>query len=777
MADPMRILWLDPPILEVPDSLRQAVGGIPLVAETLARRGVRTPEAAQAFLDPAAYSPADPTDFPDLTRAAERLQRAIQHGERIAIWGDFDADGQTSTALLLEVLGALGADVVYRVPTRHEGHGLHKGGVKQLVEGGTDLILTCDTGVMAHEAVGLANGMGAEVIITDHHVMGASLPPALAVVNPHRLPAEHPMSTLPGVGVAYELVRALDPETADGALDLVALGTVADVATLTGDARYLVQRGLQALRHTQRLGLQAVYREAKLRPEGITEEHIGFVLGPRLNALGRLSDASQGVELLTTGDRTRARTLATEVEGLNAKRRWEMKQVTEAALAQIERQPELLGYEVLVLSHPTWPGGIVGIVAGRLAERFGKPAVLISAPPGGVARGSGRSVPGVDLIAALTDCAPLLRGFGGHKAAAGFSLNPGLDPQRVERLRAALSRAVAGRSEAIEKPALAIDAYVKLPDLTLDLVAEISRLAPFGPGNPSLTLAARDLVVVSDASIGRTQEHLRVTVEDTENRRQTVFWWQGVGWPLPQGRFDLAFHVRANDYRGNLDVQVEWVEARQLSPGPIEVQPAPSMPIRDYRWTGRPEEILAEVRTQGPVEVWAEGAARPGGKCAARHQLASGSRLVIWTSPPSLHVLQLALDRVRPKEVVVFAIDPGLDERHAFLARLVGLVKYALRAKAGEVDLQQMAAALAQTGSAVEAGLDWLDANGTVTVLDRGEAVWRLEPGDGLPDGDEQPLARARLEALLVEVAAYRDYFRNTPVEALANFLSLPGDG
>jgi len=231
------------------------------------------------------HTPAPPTDLPHLERAVERLQRAVQAAERILIWGDFDADGQTSTALLLETLRALGAEVTFYVPGRNEGHGVHPQRLQTLIAEGAQLILTCDTGVTAHAAIERAHRLGAEVIITDHHVPDDTLPPAVAVIDPHLLPAgEHPLQALTGVGVAYQLARALDPEIAERSLDLVALGTVADVGTLSGDNRYLVQRGLEALRRTERLGLQAIYQAADLHPEGLTEEHIGFVLGPRLNA-------------------------------------------------------------------------------------------------------------------------------------------------------------------------------------------------------------------------------------------------------------------------------------------------------------------------------------------------------------------------------------------------------------------------------------------------------------------------------------------------------------
>jgi len=757
--------WIDPQPLDVPEPLRQAVGGHPLVAEALARRGILTAQAARAFLDPAAYAPAPASDLPGLDQAVERVRRAIQAGEQIAIWGDFDADGQTATAVLLETLGALGADVTFYVPGRHEGHGLHPQSLGTLIAAGARLILTCDTGITAHAAVERAHQLGAEVIITDHHVPAETLPPALSVVDPHLLPAEnHPLRTLTGVGVAYELARALDPALADASLDIVALGTVADVGTLTGDNRYLVQRGLEALRRTERPGLQAIYQVANLRPEGLTEEHIGFVLGPRLNALGRLANASHGVELLTTDDTIRARTLATEVEGLNAQRQWLTKQITEAALSRLEREPALLrDYEALVLGQRDWPGGIVGIVAGRLAERFGKPTVLISMPEGQLARASGRSVPGVDLIAALTRCAPLLETYGGHAGAAGFAIKP----DRIQELRAALSRAVAQVTETLPEPTLVIDAYVELPDLTLVLVNELDRLAPFGQGNPPLTLAARDLRVLSAAAIGRTAEHRRITVEDAQERTQTVFWWQGAGRPLPRGRFDLALSVRASDFQGVTTVQAEWLDAREQEPRPVEVQPAPTIGVQDYRSAEDPLTALSQSLSEGQIQVWAEARQPAGIRARTRLQLSPAPRLAIWTLPPGPQELRAALERVQPQEVLLFALDPGTDEASAFLTRLAGLVKHALRAKAGQVALEAAAAATAQRIVVVQAGLEWLAARGQVCIVSKATDCWEIRAGSEQADPQNVQIARARLDALLAETAAYRQYARQAPPTAL----------
>ena len=324
------------------------------------------------------------------------------------------------------------------------------------------------------------------------------LPPAYAVVTPRFLPAGHRLSSLPGVGVAYKLAEALFQETGNPAgveqhLDLAALGIVADVALLTGEARYLLQRGLERLRQPQRPGLQAIYERAGLNAERLTEEQIGFVLAPRLNALGRLGDANPAVELLSTQDVGRARLLALELEGLNSRRRLLTSQVLRAALAQIEQDPSLHAGEALVLAHPAWPAGVIGIVASRLVELLGKPTALIAIPPGEDGRGSARSVEGVDITAAIAGQADLLNGFGGHVMAAGFSI----PAENMAAFRRGLSQAVAAQRAAlpVERAAalaaLSIDGVLPWGELSLELAGSLERLAPFGAGNPPLALVSR----------------------------------------------------------------------------------------------------------------------------------------------------------------------------------------------------------------------------------------------------------------------------------------------
>jgi single-stranded-DNA-specific exonuclease len=762
--------WIEPLDVEVPQELLVATGGHPLVAKTLARRGFADVDAAQAFLDPSCYRPAPPSDLPNLVKAAARLERAIRQGETICVWGDFDVDGQTATTLLVSTLRDLGAVVQYHIPNRkRESHGVNLPVLKRLITDGVNLVLTCDTGVAAHEAISYARSQGVDVIVTDHHDLPPSLPAAHAVVNPKMLPDAHPLRELPGVGCAYKLAQALydragRPGGATQYLDLVALGIVADVAVQIGDTRYLLQRGLKALRRTERLGLQVMMETAGLNPEYLTEEHIGFVLGPRLNALGRLADASVAVELLTTDDLGRARILATELEGLNARRKLLCAQVFQAAQAQIERDHSLLEYAALVLSHPTWPGGVIGIVAGRLAERYHKPTILITTPPGELGRGSARSIEGCNISAAIAAHEEMLESFGGHPMAAGLSI----DPERIPEFRRALSRTLLEMcGETVQIATLQIDGYLSLSDLSLDLVEEIERLSPFGAGNAPLALVTRGLSLTSHTTIGRGGEHLRLIVEDEAGTRQKVLWWRGAGSPLPQGRFDLAYVLRASDYRGQRDVQVEWVDARPIEAPAAVLRPAPpAIRVVDYRQESSPRRILEKLRAQQDVQVWSEAETRAEVAGRDRYELGPSKALVLWTTPPGPAELQAVLEKVSPETVYLFGVDPGLDHPEEFLKRLAGLTRYVLNSNQGQANVSTLAAATAQREATVRAGLAWLVARGHLVVLGEDGDEVHLAAGSQTASADLPQIA-ARLRALLAETAAYRAHFTRADRETL----------
>ena len=797
--------WLEPAPVTVPAELQAAVGGHPLVAKTLVRRGQADPDAARAFLDPAAYNPAPARELPGLTTAALRLGIAIRRREPICVWGDFDVDGQTATALLVATLRELGATVSYHIPVRgSESHGVGLAVLKTILDAGTRLLITVDTGISAHEALAHAAARSVDVIVTDHHALPAELPAAYALVNPQLLPAEHPLRTLPGAGVAYKLAeelyaRAGRPGDAARHLDLVALAIVADVALLYGDTRYLLQRGLAVLRATERAGLRAMCELNRLSPAALTEEHIGFILAPRLNALGRLDDANPAVEFLITADLTQARILAANLEELNARRKAMCDAVYAAALSQLRQDPILLEHAALVLSGPTWPAGVIGIVAGRLAERYGRPTVLIAAPPGQPARGSARSVAGCDITAALAAQAALLDGFGGHPMAAGLSIAP----DRIPELRRGLSRTVSAMlAAAPSAPGLQIDGYLPLAELNLDLVRDFERLAPFGPGNPALTLVSSGLRVKDSRPVGRSEEHILLELEDGDGALHRAIWWGGSGEALPAGPFDLAYSARASDYRGVPEVQVEWLAARLLESGPAEVtEGAPArFTVVDYRRDPDPRATLVALRAQenarqsqsqanalpGQAEilVWCEGPEREAVHGRTRLELTPAPVLAIWTAPAGRAELLAALAAVNPAIVYLFAQDPGLDSAQAFLRRLTGLVKYAINTAGGRATLPLLAAATAQRTATVRCGLAWLQARGYLVIAGAAGDELQLSapprpPAEGIgqeaapasPIGQQgSPDAAAndrQLEALLAETAAYRAYFRQAGTDTL----------
>jgi len=754
--------WLDPHSVNT-DSLA-SLNLPPFIAQTLLRRGINSPEAAEAFLHPDA-TPSTP--FPEIEKAVDIINMAIRNKETICVWGDFDVDGQTSTALLVQTLQATGANVVYYIPIRgKESHGVHVESLKPVIDNGAKLIVTCDTGITAHEAVDYANSCGVDVVITDHHDLGETLPNAKAIVNPKLLPKNHLLANLAGVGVAYKLAEALfdnRPQTIDhesstvhrplseDLLDLVALGLIADVALLKGETRSLAQKGIQALRNTNRLGLKVIAELSGTNLETLTEETIGFTFAPRLNALGRLGDANPAVELLLTNDPARARVLAAQIEGLNAQRRLLTSNVYQAAEAQLRANPDLLTEPVIILSHPNWPGGVVGIVANKLVDRYHKPAILLNESEDGILRGSARSIEGLHITEAIATQKDILRGFGGHPMAAGMSF----DADKLTEFRRGLGKAIEKQLGEIvrEEPTLQIDAWLGLDEINISLAESLEMLAPFGAGNPSLTLASRGVTVKSISTIGKTKEHLRLNVEDESGNTQSILWWNGAGEELPptDNKFDIAYSLRASSYRGQKQVTLQFEEFRVVEEKPIEVKKA-KLEIMDLRL--RPSTFTRSV--QPSTLVWAEGADKPKGN--SRFDLHPADELAIYTTPPSPVELRKALELVNPKKVYVFAIPPAEEKPEDFLNRLTGLCKYALGNYGGKTKITKLAAAMASRESAIEIGLQWLAAGGHLSVSVEDDEI-SLSAEKTVTNQYLQKELYIALKGVLNETSAYRKYF------------------
>ena len=808
--------WILLPQVEPSPALRDAVGGHPLVAQLLAQREIDTPEKALPFLDSAAYTPAPPTALVGLERAAHTLFDAIRQGKNILVWGDFDVDGQTSTTLLVAALQELAAPqrIRFHVPNRFsEGHGIRPWKLHEFLNEPTfqpHLLLTCDTGIADAEGIGIAKDAGLTVVVTDHHDLTAEFadaeagvaPPcaesaavagdqsvrrADAIVNPKFLRVDDPLRTLPGVGVAYKLVQQLyelagDPDGASQFLDLVALGIVADVAEQMHDTRYLLQVGLDKLRGTERIGLKALMHNARIAPDSVDAGSIGFQIGPRMNALGRLDDATVAVELLTTDDAIRAGQLAAQMERLNNERRLLTSQITQMAFDMLERNPALLDFNAIVLVNPNWHAGIIGIVASRLVEEYHKPTVLLCSPPEEPARGSARSTPGVDIGAAIAACADLLTQHGGHPGAAGLTL----EAANINRFRRELSRQIDQHRIDTGPEGLRIDAELPFSELSLSLVEQVERLAPFGHGNPAPTFMSRGLTVVQDRRIGRDGAHRRLLLQDEQESKQTALWWRSADAELPAGPLDIAYTLGINEYRDERTPQLTLEAARPTEesarPSGIVAGASGSLTPSCLHDLRRARVSVADLPAFDSAFWYAEGNGLGDVPFRSRMEATtaeSGRPLVLWSSPPSPELLHWLVEALAPSELYLVGRDTAEAQLDAVLKQVAGMAKWSMRPGSQGVrpgmtqdsllPVDRLAARIGVTEEVIRYSLLWLEQRGILRLQKwEGGDVARVEPGDGQErDDTERNLLQTKLKELLAEMRAYRRFFQRAQVKAL----------
>ena len=507
-----------------------------LVVDLLLRRGYSTADDIRAFLDPSPARLRKPDLLPDIVLATERIMAAINRHERILIYGDYDVDGVTGTVLLVSVLGRLGADVIYYLPHREaEGYGFSAQGLRFAVEQGAKLIVTNDCGSNDHDTLAAARDAGIDVIVTDHHELGKTkddgprtmdderLPPAYAVVNPKRTDSEYPFRELAGVGVAFKLAWSVlsamnrPKEELIALLDLVGLGTIADIVPLVDENRVLARIGLNAIRRSPRPGLQALLKVAGIADRPLTGYSIGFMLAPRLNAAGRVGHAELAVRLLLTQDESEAAMLAAELDSLNRSRQ----SLEERILTQATRLVEdgkLADRRAIVVAAEGWHEGVIGIVAAKLVDRFSRPCIVVALKDDR-GKGSGRSVTGFNLHAALTACSEHLLAFGGHKYAAGLSLAR----ESLPGFSSALAEYADGFPEEVFEPTLHIDAVAPIEQIDDSFVTALERFEPFGPDNAAPLLASLGIEVVGyPRKVGKN--HLKLAVRAGTRTLEAIAW-------------------------------------------------------------------------------------------------------------------------------------------------------------------------------------------------------------------------------------------------------------
>lgn len=527
------------------------------VARLLFERGIQDEASLKRFLTPSLEDLHDPYLLHDMEKAVERIRRAIEQGESILVYGDYDADGMTSASIIKESLEQLGAECQVYLPNRFtDGYGPNASVYKYFIQQqGISLILTVDNGVAGHEAIELAQSMGVDVIVTDHHSMPEILPEAFAIIHPEHPEVDYPFKYLAGCGVAFKLACALLEEVQVELLDLVAIGTIADMVSLTGENRILVQYGLEMLRNTQRVGLQEMLELAGITANEVTEETVGFQLAPRLNALGRLDDPNPAIDLLTGFDDEEAHEIALRIHQKNEERKEIVQSIYDEAKAMVDPEKK-----VQVLAKEGWNPGVLGIVAGRLLEELGQTVIVFNIEDGR-AKGSARSVEALDIFEALDPHRELFIAFGGHAGAAGMTL----EVEKLSTLSEVLEKHILEKGiDATSKSSLNLDEELDLENLSLEIVKNFERLAPFGMDNQKPIFYLRDFHVESARSMGAGNLHLKLKISKGEANFEVVAFGQGK-WATEFAQvkhLELAVTLSVNKWNGKAALQLMMVDAR-----------------------------------------------------------------------------------------------------------------------------------------------------------------------------------------------------------------------
>lgn len=528
----------------------------------LTSRGFDTVEKIEEFIYSAENEISSPFLLKDMQKAVDRIFKALGNEEKILVYGDYDADGVTATALLYSYLSFLGADVDYYIPSRlYEGYGLSIEAAERIKSDGINLVITVDNGIAAFEEARFFKKNGIDLIVTDHHQVGEALPEAVAVIDPHRKDDTSPFKELAGVGVAMKLVAAL--EDGDYSLvleqfsDLVTLGTIADIVPLTGENRTIVLRGLACLNNCDRLGLSKLMNSVFAEKKEITSTSVAFGLAPRINAAGRMDSAQAAIKLLLSEDEEAVRQLVEEINSANSKRQAVEADILKDAEALFDAQPERRLDSVLVAYGENWHPGVIGIVASRLVEKYGKPAVVISADKSGLSKGSARSIEGFSLYEALSSCSDILEQFGGHTQAAGFSVKS----ENIELFRQKINAFAESRDAVF--PSLNIDCRLNPAAISTEIFSSLDLLEPLGAFNPVPVFGLFDVTITSIKSIG-SNKHIRITFSKGNHNISAVWFSQSADtFPYKTGEsVDIAARLEKNEYMGQTRVSIQIKDMR-----------------------------------------------------------------------------------------------------------------------------------------------------------------------------------------------------------------------
>lgn len=838
--------WRLPKPVSLPTTLIEAAGGCEVLAQLLYARGATTAEEASSFLDATRFEPADPYQLPDVDRAVARIFDAIDKKEKITIYGDYDVDGVTGTSVLLTVLRKLGAVVDFYIPNRaSEGYGLNLKAVSILAsKHRTKLIISCDCGVSNFAEINFAKSLGVDSLVLDHHSMPDLLPPAVAIVHPKRLPEEHPLFHLPGVGVAYKVCEALlnakdMGEHVKELLDYVTLGMIADLVPLIRENRYLVKIGLPELVNSKRPGIRALL--AQVRKSDDTDL-VGFGLAPRINAVGRLADARVAVELLTTDDEETANELARQLQTDNARRQELCEEIFQKAERMVATKIDLDRDRAIVIYDEGWHHGVVGIVASRLVERFHRPVFIGELDrETGVVKGSARSIDAIDLYQVLKTNEHLMTKWGGHKMAAGFSVELAKAEVWSRALTDTCNRLLADKPL---KGNVDVEAFIQPGQLSEEIARSAAKLAPFGMWNKKPLICIKSITCAGARLIGKEAKHHRIMLEDADSSTsfECVMWnTRGIA-PTDKQVIDVVFTPEINEFNGRQRLQLvlmDWRDSNKpvyaelvaaAAPGalassaakaslpasnsatqassaaqaslpastesitesaidlvPPSAQPtaAPANPLiapgrdlstqkmiwKDLREHENTDEILSKAVQKFGVAVNLFSETSDGSKTFSfvdRLSVIEAPHLVLCQFPASSMIFQELISRTGATTIYLIKdkVDKDANDAGAYLRKLLGLIKFAVNQREGQVHGEKLAALLGSTKMSVALALtilkkanviDWFSEDGYIYLELIGAPVMKL---DDMPEYKQ-------LVGSLAAAEEFRNWCRSSPLKEI----------
>lgn len=738
--------WIYPKKVEISQEIFDKITKLTdskIITQLLVNRGITTVEKAKEFMSPEDIELTSPYLFPEMEKSVERILQAIEKQEVIVVYGDFDADGVTSTSLLYKTLKYLDANVQYYIPDRTlEGHGLNSASICRLISGKkAKLIITVDCGVSNHTEITLAKGLGTDVIITDHHTIPEIPPAAYSIINPKQLTEETRVKYLAGVGVAFKLAQALletfnKKEFEEEILPLVSIGTIADVVPLLDENRTLVNRGLNAVIKNKPLNIEILLKSAGYKVEkGISSEMIAFGIAPRINAAGRLADASIAVELLVSDDAERIEYLTGQLDHNNRQRQKICEDTFVQADQKVNREIDLDIDKAIILFDESWHAGIIGIVASKMVEKYHKPTFLFSIDEDNkIARCSARGIPGLHLYEILDAHSNVFKHYGGHALAAGCVLD--LEKISLEEFRMQLNQTVsANLNEEYLTPSLKVDANLSSSDLTKEFIENLEKIAPFGEGNPSPVFGMTDLTLKQFNVIGSNKNHLKIFVSDKEDNLLEAVWWQNNRLNAQVlDTVDVAFTPKINTFGEKVSIQLE---VRDIV---IDSENKPVQPVKwiDHRNKPDMEKALANfVKTaKTEIAIFAEEKGTLeyfikdplcSTKLINRINMKKADQLMLLDFPCDVEILSSLVKNTDAKVIHLIGKKPQDTNSQQLIKTLSGMLKYAHTNMDGKVNLVDLAIKLFTSNSVINACIELLNKAKIIKINNKNQNYLEFE--------------------------------------------------